>query len=122
LEWIENFLSSRKQKVLLNGKESNILSIKAGVPQGSIRGPLLFLVFINDIVGEVDFSIKLFADDTSIYLIIDNPLLNAIQLNQNLNKIHNWSKNWLVTFNPQKTKTLYLSLEKRLLLITHLYS
>ena len=109
LQWIENYLSSRKQKVLLNGKESNILSIKAGVPQGSILGPLLFLVFINDIVAEVDCSIKLFADDTSIYMIIDNPLLNAIQLNQNLNKIHNCSKKWLVNFNPQKTETLLIS-------------
>jgi hypothetical protein len=54
-------------------------------------------------------------------MIIDNPILNAIQLNQNLNKIHNWSEKWLVNFNPKKQKH-YLSLEKLSLLITHLYS
>ena len=78
----------------MNGKESTILSIKAGVPQGSILAPLLFLVFIKDIVAEVDCSIRLFADDTSVYIIIDNLLLNGIQLNQNLNKIHNWGGKW----------------------------
>ena len=86
LLWIENYLLSRKQKVLLNGKESIILSINAGVPQGSILGPLFFLIFINDIVTEVGCSIKLFADDTSIYVIIENAQMDAYNLNENLTK------------------------------------
>ena len=109
LLWIENYLLSRKQKVLLNGKESIILSINAGVPQGSILGPLFFLIFINDIVTEVGCSIKLFADDTSIYVIIENAHMDAFNLNENLTKIHNWSEQWLVHFNPQKTKALLIS-------------
>ena len=109
LLWIENHLLSRKQKVLLNGKESIILSINAGVPQGSILGPLFFLIFINDIVTEVGCSIKLFADDTSIYVIIENAQMDAHNLNENLTKIHNWSEQWLVHFNPQKTEALLIS-------------
>ena len=66
LLWIENYLLSCKQKVLLNRKESIILSINAGVPQGSILELLFFLIFINDIVTEVGCSIKLFVVDTSI--------------------------------------------------------
>ena len=109
LLWIENYLFSRKQKVLLNGKESVILSINAGVPQGSILGPLFFLIFINDIVAEVGCSIKLFADDTSIYVIIENAQTDANNLNENLTKIQDWSNKWLVRFNPQKTETLLIS-------------
>ena len=109
LLWIENYLFSRKQKVLLNGKESVILSINAGVPQGSILGPLFFLIFINDIVAEVECSIKLFADDTSIYVIIENAQIDANNLNENLTKIQDWSNKWLVRFNPQKTETLLIS-------------
>ena len=109
LLWIENYLFSRKQKVLLNVKESVILSINAGVPQGSILDPLFFLIFINDIVAEVGCSIKLFADDTSIYVIIENAQTDANNLNENLTKIQDWSNKWLVRFNPQKTETLLIS-------------
>ena len=102
LSWIIDYLTARKQKVIINGKESSLIEINAGVPQGYILGPLFFLIFINDIVLEVGCTIKLFADDASIYVIIDNPNIGALTLNNNLNTIHQWSQNWLVTFNPQK--------------------
>ena len=98
LNWIGDYLSHRKQKVLINGIESSTLEINAGVPQGSILGPLFFLIFINDIVFEITCSIKLFADDTSIYIIIDNPNLGAEILNSNLEIVHEWSERWLVNF------------------------
>ena len=64
LKWFEHYLSDRQQRVVINGKTSSYLN--AGVPQGSILGPLLFLVYINDIVSELNCNIRLFADDTSL--------------------------------------------------------
>ena len=59
--------------MVINGSNSNWLPVRAGVPQGSILVPLLFIIFINDIVNEINAEIKLLADDTSLYLIVDNP-------------------------------------------------
>ena len=67
---IRNFLSDRKQRVLLNGKSSQWASISAGVPQGSVLGPLFFLVYINDLVENVDSDVKMFADDTSLFSVV----------------------------------------------------
>ncbi|KAK3083103.1 hypothetical protein FSP39_014041 [Pinctada imbricata] len=109
LGWVADYLSERKQAVVLNGSKSNVVSTNAGVPQGSILGPIFFLIFINDIVLEVNCSIKLFADDTSIYLIVNDPISASQNLNENLCKIHQWSKKWLVQFNPAKTENLIIS-------------
>ena len=72
LQWFENYLQNRQQRVVINGKVSTLLEIGAGVPQGSILGPLLFLIYINDLVYDIESCIKLFADDTSLYVIVDN--------------------------------------------------
>ena len=72
---------------------------------------LLFPIFINDIVDEVNFPIKLFADDTSIYAIVDNPLITSLSLNSNLQKVQNWSNRWLVNFNPKKTESMIISIQ-----------
>ena len=109
LLWFENYLSGRSQRVVLNGCNSGWRDIKSGVPQGSILGPLLFLLFINDIVTDINACIKLFADDTSIYLTVDQPQNTADILNRDLEKIHQWSSSWLVNFNPQKTQTMVIS-------------
>ena len=79
---------SRKQRVVIPGACSEWLAITAGVPQGSIRGPLLFFVYINDIVEDIHSHIRLFADDTSLYLIVNEPYVDAMQLNSDLTKIH----------------------------------
>ena len=71
-------------------------TINAGVPQGSILDPVLFLLFINDIVIDIKASIKLFADDTSFYVTVDTPQTAANIINRDLEKIHQWSVNWLV--------------------------
>ena len=109
LKWFENYLYGRAQRVVLNGNNSDWKEIRAGVPQGSILGPLLFVIFINDIVDDIDATIKLFADDTSIYLEVDNPRDSAEILNGDIDKIHKWSEKWLVKFNPNKTETMVIS-------------
>ena len=71
--------------------------------------PLLFIIFISDIVDEVNCPIKLFADDTSIYAIVENPLITSLSLNSNLQKVQNWSNRWLVNFNHKKTESKIIS-------------
>ena len=109
LQWFQSYLSDRQQRVTIQGSSSSLLYIKAGVPQGSILGPLLFLIFINDIVTDIDANIRLFADDTSLSLIVDSPMNTALVLNSDLDKISRWAQNWLVTFNPAKTVSMTIS-------------
>ena len=107
--WFSDYLAERKQRVGLPGAASSWKNIKAGVPQGSILGPLLFLVYINDIVEDIHSCIRLFADDTSLYIIVDNPLEAADTLNADLAKIHSWASKWLVSFNPSKSESIIFS-------------
>ena len=112
LKWFSDYLKGRKQRVIINGICSELLSILAGVPQGSVLGPLLFLIYINDLTENVQCGIKLFADDTSLYIIFDKDNVNEAteELNSDLQTVSDWANQWLVTFNPQKTKSLYISL------------
>jgi hypothetical protein len=82
LNWFPDYLSIRRQCVVLPGAQSNWSTVNARVSQGSIIGPLLFLVYINDIVDDFDLnsSIHLFADDTSLHIIFDYPITAAASL------------------------------------------
>ena len=92
-------------------KRHLFLNVQAGVPQCSILGPLQFLFYINDIVLELNCSIRLFADDTSLYIVhvVENPVTAANILNSNLLTIHSWAKQWLVDLNAIKTETMITS-------------
>ena len=106
----ENSLfGSRTTGVILPGVSSDWSKILAGVPQGSVLGPLLFLIYINDTVNEIGSNIRLFADDTSLFMIAGNPVISAEQLNADLVKILQWAETWLVSFNPTKTESLLIS-------------
>ena len=83
--------------------------ITAGVPQGSILGPLLFLLFINDIFHDIGASIRPFADDTSLYIIVEDPSVAAELLNADLEKIAEWALKCLVKLNPLKTESILIS-------------
>ena len=110
LHWFTDYLSDRYQRVTLDGFESNWGHIRAGVPQGSVLGPLLFLVYINDITAVVTSQIRLFADDTTLYITVDNDNVEqSRKLNQDLHNIKEWADQWLVTFNATKTKTMTAS-------------
>ena len=104
LAWFTNYLADRKQRVVIPGTTSDSVYIQAGVPQGSILGPLLFLSYINDIVNDIGANIRLFADDTSLYIIVETPAAAAACLNTDLSKISRWSALWLVRFNPEKNE------------------
>ena len=73
LKWISSFLSDRKQRVTLNGAQSSWRPVISGVPQGTVLGPLLFLLYINDIVSDITSEIRLFADDCILYRAIKDP-------------------------------------------------
>ena len=110
LKWFESYLSQRRQQVVIGAENSEIKYTNAGVPQGSILGPILFLIYINDIVNDISSNIKLFADDTSIYLVVDHDeYIVAENLNRDIDKINEWSKRWLVKFNPDKTEIMTIS-------------
>ena len=103
LEWFKSYLIDRKQKVVLNGTESDVGCLYAGVPQGSVLIPILFLIYINDIADHTDGICRLFADDTSLGHT-SNDLQNLQDIvNSDLSNIKKWSEDWLITFNPDKT-------------------
>ena len=89
--WISNFLSNRIQRVVVNGKFSEWNNVTSGIPQGSVLGPLLFTIFINDIPANIDSCIKIFADDTKIY----NSVSNSNVLSLDLLTLVQWSEKWL---------------------------
>ena len=114
LDLIQSFLSNRQLKVVLDGQESACYSINAGVPQGSVLGPILFLLFINDLPDDLLSQIAIYADDTTVYDCQEETdafsmLDQARCLESDLQDIVEWGKKWLVTFNAGKTKLLSVS-------------
>ena len=101
---ITSFLSGRFQRVLLNGQISNLETIQAGAPQGSYLEPLFFLIYINDLTDNLNSNVKLFADDTSVFSRICDPLETANVLSNDLRKIREWADQWKMVFNPDATK------------------
>ena len=86
LNILSDFLRNRKQRVTLNGQSSSWTNVNAGVPQGSILGPLLFLIYINDLPDGLSSNAKLFADDTSLFSVVHDINTSAIELNSDLKK------------------------------------
>ena len=101
---IESFLSDRYQRVTLNGQTSDWAPVEAGVPQGSILGPLLFLCYINDLPDGLISNVKLFADDTALFSNVTSPIESYNILNHDLTKITDWAFQWKMLFNPDITK------------------
>ena len=94
LSTLTDFLTLRKQRVVLNGELSSLSNIDSGVPQGSILDPLLFLIYINDLSEGLTTNAKLFADDVSLFSVVDNINLSATNLNSDLSKINAWTNQW----------------------------
>ena len=101
---LSDFLKDRKQRAILNGQLSSWTSVNAGVPQGSILGPLLFLIYINDLTDGLSSNAKLFADDTSLFSVIYDVDASASELNNDLHQINKWAFQWKMSFNPDPSK------------------
>ena len=104
LSLIQSFLKDRKQRTVLNGQSSNWGNISAGEPQGSILGPLFFLVYINDLSADLKCNVKLFADDTSLFTLVEDPNTAANDMNHDLMLIRQWACDWKMSFNPDPQK------------------
>ena len=109
--WIQNYLQGRSIKVVLSGQSSLQRPINASVPQGSILGPLLFSIFIDDVVKQCENNIFLYADDSTIFAPItsSNGTEVTASLNKDLENIRKWADAWKVTFEPTKCKATILS-------------
>lgn len=103
LNWINSFLNNRMQRVTVNGEHSEWTRVSSGIPQGSVLGPILFVMFVNDLPDSVNSCMFLFADDTKIFRIIENEEDKAI-LQKDLQSMEEWSKRWLLQVHPQKCK------------------
>ena len=104
LELIKNFLSKRIQRVVLNVQTSEWEKNYAGVTQGSILGPMFFLIYINDLTDGTSSIVKLFADDTSLFSVAQNKNNSASQLHNDLDKVDDWVYKWKISFNPDPSK------------------
>ena len=116
LNWIKDFLSNRKQRVVIRGKESSWRDVTSGVPQGSVLGPILFLIFINDLPTELLSKLSLFADDSKLFsrIIANKNNTNpggtdgGASLQGDLDRVVEWAKKWKMEFNVDKCKVMHL--------------
>ena len=97
-------MSDRKQGVILNGQKSKWENVNAGVPQGSILGPLLFLIYTNELFGDLSSKAKLFADDISLFNVAHDINTSVNELNSDLQKFSNWAFQWKMSFTPDPSK------------------
>ena len=114
LKWVENFLKNRTQRVVVEGKSSDIAKVTSGVPQGTVLGPLLFLVYINDLPLTVSSNIGLFADDTYIYRTIRDKN-DCIDLQNDINSLIDWESKWSMKFHPDKCKLLRITNKRNII-------
>ena len=106
--WIETFLIGRTQQVVVNGAASSSTIVTYGVPQRTVLGPLLFLLYINDLPDKLSTSVRLFADDCILYTPIRTQNDSSL-LQNDLLKLQKWQDTWLMKFNPGKCYTMTLA-------------
>ena len=122
LGWIGSFLSGRSQKVVIEGKSSSSDPVLSGVTQGSVLGPVLFLIYINGLPEYLSNStVRLFADDTLLYLIIHNSS-DCIKLQEDLNNLERWESDWQMSFHPEKCEVIHITTKKKKLSYTSIHS
>ena len=105
INWTRVFITKRRQRVMVNGTASTWEEVTSGVPQGSVLGPILFVIYINDLPDSVLSNLLLFADDSKVYKSIAN-VEDRTQLQTDLHSMYIWSEKWLLYFHPDKLKYL----------------
>ena len=108
LNWIKDFLNNRKQTVVINGINSDEVPVSSGVPQGSVLGPILFLAYINDLPEQVKSRVRLFKDDTAMYIAISSTTEGRV-LQTDLACLEQGEKMWDMQFNPSKCQVLHIT-------------
>ena len=111
IKWLENYLYCRQQCVVIQCQKSAYRHIYAGIPQGSVLGPLLFLIYINDICKQLKSIVQLYADDTSLFRVVKNRnIISAVNdINNDLLVIQEWSKQWIVQVSIEKSVSMLIS-------------
>ena len=107
LAWIQDFLTDRSQQVSINGVKSGLARVTSGIPQGSVLGPILFVIYINDLPQCIQSHVKLFADDTKVFARNDDKC-SIEMLQEDLNRLQQWSTDWQLKFHPDKCSVLRL--------------
>ena len=110
LSWFCNYLSKRRQRVLLDSEHSDWTGLTKGVPQGSILGPMLFLLFVNDLSDVIEHcTVNLYADDTTIYSTDENPVVLGAGIEKDLESVANWIRMNGLKMNVAKTQLMVLT-------------
>ena len=107
VRWIENWLTDRTQRVLVNGSSSSWIGVMSGVPQGSVLGPVLFNIFTNYLDEGIEGVFIKFADDTKLGEVANTPE-DRIRIQDDLDRLENWAKMNKMNFNGKKCKVLHL--------------
>ena len=119
--WIEAFLSGRTQRVVLEGQHSSTAPVTSGVPQGSVLGPCLFLLYINDLAEGLESSVRLFADDTIAYMVVGNQS-DAARLQRDLDRLESWEDLWQMEFHPKKCQVLRVTKKRKVNVVEASYT
>ena len=113
LTWISSFLLNRRQRVLINGASSEWCDVTSGVPQGSILGPLLFIIYINDIGKGSSSHTGLCADDCTISKEVTS-YQDCLSLKDDLNSLSRWANKWQLALNTSKCKVMCISRKRNI--------
>ena len=108
LKWIDSFLCFRQQRVVVNGVKSDWAPVLSGVPQGTVLGPLLFSLYINDISSDIESEIRLFADDCVCYREIKDEK-DTMKLQRDIDRLGSWARKWGMRFQPVKCNMMQLT-------------